>query len=63
MAILNFPDPPKRLARLPVLKDRYVGIARRGHPGLKKGSLTPKAYAALPHLLFSPRGRPKGDCR
>src|SRR5215208_3416246 len=60
MAILNFPDPPKRLARLPVLKDRYVGIARRGHPSLKKGSLTPKAYAALPHLLFSPRGDPKG---
>jgi DNA-binding transcriptional LysR family regulator len=60
MAILNFPDPPKRLARVPVLKDRYVGIARRGHPGLKGKSLTPKAYAALPHLLFSPRGDPKG---
>lgn len=60
MAILNFPDPPKRLARLPVLTDRYVGIARRGHPGLKAKSLTPKAYAALPHLLFSPRGDPKG---
>ena len=60
MAILNFPDPPKRLVRLPVLKDRYVGIARRGHPGLKGKSLTPKAYAALPHLLFSPRGDPKG---
>jgi DNA-binding transcriptional LysR family regulator len=48
------------LARLPVLKDRYVGIARRGHPGLKVKSLTAKAYAALPHLLFSPRGDPKG---
>jgi DNA-binding transcriptional LysR family regulator len=60
MAILNFPDPPKRIARLPVLKDRYVGIARRGHPGLKGKSLTAKAYAALPHLLFSPRGDPKG---
>src|SRR3990172_1394521 len=53
MAILNFPDPPKRLARLPVLKDRYVGIARRDHPGLKAKSLTARAYAALPHLLFS----------
>jgi DNA-binding transcriptional LysR family regulator len=60
MAILNFPDPPKRLVRLPVLKDRYVGIARRGYPGLKGKSLTAKAYAALPHLLFSPRGDPKG---
>lgn len=60
MAILNFPNPPKRLARLPILKDRYVGIARRGHPGLKGKTLTPSAYAALPHLLFSPRGDPKG---
>jgi DNA-binding transcriptional LysR family regulator len=60
MAILNFPDPPKRLARVPVLKDGYIGIARRSHPGLKKKPLTPKAYAALPHLLFSPRGDPKG---
>jgi DNA-binding transcriptional LysR family regulator len=60
MAILNFPDPPKRLARVPVLKDRYIGIARRGHPGLRKRPLTPTAYAELPHLLFSPRGDPKG---
>jgi DNA-binding transcriptional LysR family regulator len=60
MAILNFPNPPKRIARFPVLKDRYVGIARRGHPGLKGKALTLRAYAALPHLLFSPRGDPKG---
>ena len=60
MAILNFPDPPARIARVPALKDRYVGIARRGHPGLKRGPLTAKAYAALPHLLFSPRGDPEG---
>lgn len=60
MAILNFPDPPARIAHAPVLKDRYVGIARRGHPGLKRKSLTAKAYAELPHLLFSPRGDPQG---
>jgi DNA-binding transcriptional LysR family regulator len=60
MAILNFPDPPARLAHVPALKDRYVGIARRGHPSFKGKPLTAKAYAALPHLLFSPRGDPKG---
>ncbi len=60
VAILNFSDPPARIARVPVLKDRYVGIARRGHPSLKGKSLTAKAYAALPHLLFSPRGDPEG---
>jgi DNA-binding transcriptional LysR family regulator len=60
LAILNFPNPPKRIARFPVLKDRYVGIARHDHPLLKRQSLTIKAYAELPHLLFSPRGDPKG---
>jgi DNA-binding transcriptional LysR family regulator len=60
IAILNFPDPPARIARVPLLKDRYIGIARRGHPGLKRRPLTASAYAALPHLLFSPRGDPKG---
>jgi DNA-binding transcriptional LysR family regulator len=60
MAILNLPDPPARIARLPVLKDRFIGIARRGHPGLKVKPLTPKLYAALPHLLVSPRGDSRG---
>ena len=60
MAILNFPNPPKRLAQFPVLQDRYVGIARRNHPLIKRKPLTAKAYAELPHLLFSPRGDPKG---
>lgn len=60
LAILNFPDPPARLAQTPVLTDRYIGLARRGHPGLTRMPLTPEAYAALPHLLFSPRGDPMG---
>jgi len=60
MAILNFPDPPKRITRVPALKDRYIGIARRGHPALKGKKLTPREYAGLHHLLFSPRGDPHG---
>jgi DNA-binding transcriptional LysR family regulator len=60
MAILNLRDPPARITRVPVLMDRFIGIARRDHPGLKMKSLTPKAYAALPHLLVSLRGDSKG---
>ena len=60
MALLNFPDPPARLTRIPVLRDRYIGIARRGHPAFRGKTLTAAAYAALPHLLFSPRGDPQG---
>lgn len=60
MAILNFRDPPARITRAPVLSERFIGIARRGHPGLKAKPLTPKAFAALPHLQISHRGDPKG---
>ena len=60
MALLNFPDPPARLTRVPVLRDRYIGIARRGHPAFRGKTLTAAAYAELPHLLFSPRGDPQG---
>jgi DNA-binding transcriptional LysR family regulator len=60
MALLNFPEPPARIARIPVLKDRYVGIARRRHPAFKGKQITAAAYAALPHLLFSPRGDAMG---
>ena len=62
VAVLNFRDPPARIVRTPLFKDRFVGIARRGHPGLKAKPLTLKAFAALPHLLVSVRGDPTGLC-
>jgi DNA-binding transcriptional LysR family regulator len=55
LALMPFPDPPARIKRQPVLKERYVGIARRGNPALNS-KLTAKRWAALPHLLISPTG-------
>jgi DNA-binding transcriptional LysR family regulator len=55
-ALMPFPEAPARIAREPALQERYVGIARRGHPALKGRKLSPKQWAALPHLLVSPRG-------
>ncbi len=62
MAILNLPNPPARIERLPLFTDRFVGIARAGHPAVKRRKMTTKAFAALPHLLVSVRGDPTGIC-
>jgi DNA-binding transcriptional LysR family regulator len=60
MAILNLPTPPARILRFPLFTDRFVGIARAGHPALRRRNMTAKVFAALPHLLVSVRGDPTG---
>jgi DNA-binding transcriptional LysR family regulator len=60
-ALMPFSGEPARITREPVLKERYVGIVRRGHPAFSGRRLTPKAWAALPHLLVSPRGEDSGE--
>ena len=47
-----------RIVRVPVLRVRYIGIARRDHPALRKPQQSPDEFAALPHLAISPRGEP-----
>ena len=47
------------LARLPLYRDHLVLAARRGHPVLH-GDLTLAAFAALPQVLVSPSGEPRG---
>jgi DNA-binding transcriptional LysR family regulator len=42
-----------------VRDDELVVLLRRGHPVLKQ-RLTPQRYAALDHVLVSPRGQPGG---
>jgi DNA-binding transcriptional LysR family regulator len=62
LAILNFSEPPSRIASRPLLQDRFVGIGRRGHPGLEITPLTREAFAKLPHLLVSLTGDLTGLC-
>ncbi len=50
---------PEAVDVMPLFQERFVMIARKEHPALKK-PLTPQAFAALPHLLVSPRGDPAG---
>lgn len=41
-------------------EDRFVCVARRGHPLLKKGKLTLEAFAEAQHAFIAPRGTPGG---
>jgi DNA-binding transcriptional LysR family regulator len=61
VAMAPFHNEPARIKREPVLRERNVGIARKGHTALAKGALTAAAFAALPHLLISPRGEVLGE--
>jgi len=47
------------LLRQTLLRDRFVGVVRTGHPLLQTG-ITPEAYAACDHLSVSRRGLATG---
>lgn len=56
LALVPLSAPPARIACSPGLKDRYVGIARRGHPAITRRPMSVDAFAALPFLLVAPLG-------
>jgi DNA-binding transcriptional LysR family regulator len=51
----------KRVARIPLFTDRFVGVARRGHPDVDGTTMSRDAFAGLPHVVLSPDGRPRGE--
>lgn len=55
LAIAYYPEPPPSLRRGPLFTDRYVCIARRGHPSVAPG-LSAAQFASLPHVSVSPSG-------
>ncbi len=52
IAVGRFPSPPKRLDSALLYSERYVCVARRGHPELAAG-LTLEKFLALPHLSIT----------
>ena len=60
-ALMPFPEVPARIAREPAIEESFVGIARRGHPAFRRKQITAANWAALPHLLVSPRGENSGE--
>ncbi|WP_376098999.1 LysR substrate-binding domain-containing protein [Roseomonas sp. CCTCC AB2023176] len=55
MAVGVFPRPPERAVVAPLFEERFVGVARRGHPGIVGGRMDAATFAGLPHALVTTR--------
>lgn len=55
LALGVFAGPPADAVCVPLFEERFVGVARRGHPALADGPPGLAAWAALPHALVSVR--------
>lgn len=51
----------ERVQRTPLFTDRFVGVACKKHPSLRKGRMSLDAFMALPHAVVSPGGESRGD--
>ena len=51
---------PARFVKRPVLDERFVVVARRGHAGIGGNGLDLETYVRLPHLLISFSGDVRG---
>jgi DNA-binding transcriptional LysR family regulator len=51
----------RRVTRTALFSDRFVGVARRGHPRLTDGRMSLDDFVDLPHVLVSPGGQPSAD--
>ncbi|MGE0257243.1 MAG: LysR substrate-binding domain-containing protein, partial [Alphaproteobacteria bacterium] len=58
-AVAHLRPRPARFESMVLLRDPFVLVARRGHP-LLATPLSIEDYAALDHLLVSPRGQTSG---
>lgn len=52
LVIGTFADPPERAVATPLMQERFVGVARIGHPALA-APLDAQAFADLDHALFT----------
>lgn len=59
LAIGVFGELPPDIAKRRLFRDGFVTLLREGHPALR-GRWTRKRFAALDHVLVSPRGTPGG---
>lgn len=51
VALGVFPNPPRQTKWAPIFEERFVGIARQGHPAVKHGTMSLETFAHLSHAL------------
>lgn len=60
VAIGVFPDAPPEVRQRRLFEDRFVTVARQGHPRLSSPAPDLEAWLAERHVLVAPRGDPRG---
>lgn len=55
VALGVFPNPPRQTAWEPIFEERFVGIVRQRHPGLKHKTMSLEAFTHFPHALATLR--------
>ncbi len=56
-----FPTLPPQINRIPLFQERFVGIARQGHPAIVRGSMSLDTFARLPQALMTLRRDATGE--
>jgi DNA-binding transcriptional LysR family regulator len=55
LALGVFPNPLRQTQSQPIFEERFVGIARQGHPALRQGTMSLETYTQLSHALTTLR--------
>lgn len=55
VALGVFPNPPRQTQSESIFEERFVGIARQGHPDLKHGAMSLETFTHLSHALVTLR--------
>lgn len=61
VALGVFPNPPRQTQWEPIFEERFVGIARQGHPDLRHGTMSLETFTSLSHALTTLRRDTTGE--
>ncbi|BAZ37630.1 transcriptional regulator LysR family protein [Calothrix sp. NIES-4101] len=61
VALGVFPEPPRKTQWEPIFAERFVGIARQGHPDLQQGTMSLEKFTQLSHALTTLRQDTTGE--
>lgn len=61
VALGVFPNPPRQTLCEPLFEERFVGIARKGHPALKHKTMSLETFVKLSHALTTLRRDSVGE--
>lgn len=61
VALGVFPTPPQQTHHIALFQERFVGIARQGHPSVAQSTMSLETFASLSHALVTLRRDTTGE--